>query len=158
MQGGYSLTIQHTIIRGKSGRKSPCIGRPVSPSSLNSQLHFTCTCLVLRSSRQCSHCVTGRPFFLISKRGRSVCLHVEERCPLMHVSLQNAKNSRQKTDEIRKALLTMHTSCPLRRPVKELSAETDPKKSGRKVALVPCSFQFRKGFGEADSNYNAPNA
>lgn len=53
---------------------------------LPSQIHFTWTCLVLRSSRQCSHCVIGRPFFFISKSGRSKCLQEEDLWPLMQVS------------------------------------------------------------------------
>lgn len=40
----------------------------------------------LRFSRQYWHCVAGRPFFLTSKRGRSVCVHPETRCPLMQVA------------------------------------------------------------------------
>lgn len=56
--------------------------------------HFTWTCFVLRSSLQCSHCVTGRPFFLISNKGRSVCLQAEDRCPFMHVSLRRATRVR----------------------------------------------------------------
>jgi hypothetical protein len=56
-------------------------------SFLISQMHLTWTCFVFRSSRQCSHWVTGRPFFFISKSGRSVCLHAEDLCPLMQVSL-----------------------------------------------------------------------
>jgi hypothetical protein len=55
-------------------------------SNFDSQMHLTCTCFVLRSSLQCSHWVMGRPFFLISNRGRSVCLHDEDLWPLMQVS------------------------------------------------------------------------
>jgi hypothetical protein len=54
---------------------------------LPSQMHLTWTCFVLRSSRQCSHWVIGRPFFFISKRGRSKCLQEEDLWPLMQVSL-----------------------------------------------------------------------
>ena len=58
------------------GDHTPSIPFPrvsLSASSLlPPQLHLTCTCLVFRSCRQCSHCVTGLPFFLISKRGLSV--------------------------------------------------------------------------------------
>ena len=57
-------------------------------SSLPIHIHLTWTCFLFLSSRQCSHWVTGLPFFLISYSGRSVCLHAEERCPLMHVSLE----------------------------------------------------------------------
>lgn len=50
------------------------------------QRHFTWTCLVFLRFRQCSHCVIGRPFFLISKRVRSVWEQADERCPLIQVS------------------------------------------------------------------------
>lgn len=46
-----------------------------------SHMHLTWTCLVLRSSRQWEHWVAGRPFFLISNRGRSVCVQADERWP-----------------------------------------------------------------------------
>ena len=36
------------------------------------QLHLTCFCFCFRSSLHLSHCETGRPFFFISNRGRSV--------------------------------------------------------------------------------------
>jgi hypothetical protein len=63
--------------------------------SLFPHMHLTWTCLVLRSSRQCSHWVIGRPFFLTSNRGRSLCLHADERCPLMQDSLQRNSVSKR---------------------------------------------------------------
>ena len=73
--------------RGGGGVNTP-LGAGVW-SILPSQMHLTWTCFVLRSSRQCSHWVTGRPFFFISKRGRSKCLHEEDRWPFMQVSLDD---------------------------------------------------------------------
>lgn len=51
------------------------------------QVHLECTRLDCRSSRHFSHCETGLPFRLTSKRGRSVWWHDDERCPLMQDSL-----------------------------------------------------------------------
>jgi len=45
---------------------------PCSVPSSRPQIHRTWTCLALRNSLQCGHCVEGRPFFLISCRGRSL--------------------------------------------------------------------------------------
>lgn len=45
--------------------------------------------LLLRFSRQYWHCVAGRPFFLTSNNGRSVCVQPDTRCPLMQVAQAN---------------------------------------------------------------------
>lgn len=66
--------------RGFSGEDVP-LDEPTSLLSLldssvqtpGTQLHLLCIRFVLRSSRHLLHCDTGRPFFLISYRGRSVC-------------------------------------------------------------------------------------
>lgn len=62
------------------------------------QRHFPCTRFVFRSVRQVSHWDTGRPFFLISKRGRSLCRQEDERCPLMQDSLQRCQQEFQSED------------------------------------------------------------
>jgi len=46
--------------------------KPREGASSCGQLHLECTRRACRSSRHFSHCETGRPFFLISKSGRSV--------------------------------------------------------------------------------------
>lgn len=70
-------------------------------SGLPSHRHFTWTCLVLRSSRQCTHCVTGRPFFLISIRGRVSWLQVEDRWPVVsNLQTRHRGEERQRVKEI----------------------------------------------------------
>ena len=54
-------------LAGASNVRSSCA------LSAGVQLHFECSFRVLRSSRQLVHWDTGRPFFLTSKSGRSVC-------------------------------------------------------------------------------------
>jgi hypothetical protein len=45
--------------------------------------------LPFRLSLQWKHWVVGLPFFLTSNRGRSVWVHPEVRCPLIHVAQAN---------------------------------------------------------------------
>lgn len=88
---------------------SACVDGPASEGV---QVHFECMRFVLRSSLHFSHCDTGRPFFLISKSGRSVCWQFEERWPFMHASLEcRGKSEGNRTDILGGHGRTRRTSC-----------------------------------------------
>lgn len=60
------------------------------------QLHLICFCFCFRNSLHLSHCETGRPFFLISNRGRSVWWQDEERWPLIQDALVGGVGNKMK--------------------------------------------------------------
>lgn len=88
------------------------------------QSHFECTLFVLRSSLHFSHCETGRPFFLISNRGRSLCPQEDERCPFIHDSLETCEMGKGTGVNGH----TRHTSCHSRTPAAAVLEISTPAK------------------------------
>lgn len=116
-RGSQNQTVMQDLLLGFGALPTSALAFDASacvdgPASEGVQVHFECMRFVFRSSRHFSHCDTGRPFFLISKSGRSVCWQFDERWPFMQASLQcRGTLEGNRTDILGGTGQTRRTSC-----------------------------------------------